>query len=46
MKFTDKEIQMLEDMIDFPEAFKLTPEGIKTIKSIYNKITKTNKGNQ
>lgn len=46
MKFTDKEIQMLEDMIDFPEAFKLTPEGIKTIKSIYSKITKTNKGNQ
>ncbi len=46
MKFTDKEIQMLEDMIDFPEAFKLTSEGIKTIKSIYKKITETNKGNQ
>ena len=46
MKFTDKEIQMIEDMIDFPQAFKLMPEGIKTIKSIYNKIIKTNKGNQ
>ena len=45
MKFTDKEILMLEDMIDFPQAFKLTPEGIKTIKSIYNKISEINKGN-
>jgi hypothetical protein len=41
-KFTDKEIEMLQEMVDFPEAYKLTPKGVDTIESILKKITEIN----
>lgn len=41
-KFTDKEIEMLQEMVDFPEAYKLTPKGVNTIKSILKKIETIN----
>ncbi len=42
MKFTDTEIEMLQEMVDFPNAYKLTPKGVDTIKSILKKITEIN----
>jgi hypothetical protein len=40
MKFTDKEKELLEDMISFPNAFRLTPDGVEVAKGLYEKITK------
>ena len=42
-KFTDKEIEMLQEMVDFPDAYHLTPKGVETIESILKKITEINK---
>lgn len=42
IKFTETEIEMLEQMIDLPDAYCLTNIGIETITSIYNKIKKIN----
>ena len=43
MKFTEKEIEMLQEMVDFPSAYKLTPKGVATIKSILKKAETINK---
>ncbi len=36
-KFTEKEIEMLKEMIDFPKVYRLTDTGLTTIKSILKK---------
>jgi hypothetical protein len=43
MKFTEKEIDMLQEMVDFPSAYKLTKTGVTTIKSILKKVETINK---
>lgn len=43
MKFTEKEIEMLQEMVDFPTAYKLTDTGVTTIKSILKKAEIINK---
>lgn len=42
MKFTEKEIEMLQEMVDFPTAYKLTDTGVATIKSILKKVETIN----
>ena len=42
MKFTEKEIEMLQEMVDFPSAYKLTDTGVTTIKSILKKAETIN----
>ncbi len=42
-KFTDKEIEMLQEMVDFPDAYHLTPKGVETIESIIKKAEIINK---
>jgi hypothetical protein len=37
MKFTEREIEMLKEMIDFPSSYKLTEFGVSTITSILKK---------
>lgn len=43
MKFTEKEIEMLKEMVDFPSVYKLTDTGVTTIKSILKKAEIINK---
>ena len=38
MKFTEREINMLQEMIDFPDSYKLTELGVSTIASILKKV--------
>lgn len=38
MKFTEREINMLQEMIDFPGSYKLTEFGVSTIASILKKV--------
>lgn len=42
-KFTDQEVNMLQEMIDFPSSYKLTEFGINTITSILKKVEIINK---
>lgn len=42
IKFTKQEIECLQDMVDFPDAFDLTPKGEETVKSILDKVKKIN----
>ena len=39
MKFTDKEKDLIEEMLIFPKSYNLTPEGVKVIKGLYKKMT-------
>lgn len=41
-KFTETEIEMLKEMIDFPKVYKLTDTGVTTIKSILKKAETIN----
>ena len=42
IKFTSKEVEMLEEMNWFPSAFNLTGKGRTTIKTIFEKVKKIN----
>ena len=42
MKFTEKEIEMLQEMVDFPDAYHLTLKGVDTIESILKKAETIN----
>jgi len=42
MKFTDQEVNMLKEMIDFPNSYKLTEFGVSTITSILKKVESIN----
>lgn len=42
IKFTETEVEMLEQMVDLPDAYNLTDIGIKTITTIYNKVKEIN----
>lgn len=41
-KFTEQEIEMLQEMIDFPMVYKLSDKGISTINSILEKVKSIN----
>lgn len=42
IKFTPKEVEMLEEMNLFPEVYDLTSKGKTTIKTIFEKVKKIN----
>lgn len=44
-KFTEKEIDMLQEMVDFPSAYRLTSSGLRLVKSILKKVENVNKQN-
>jgi hypothetical protein len=44
-KFTDQEIDLIQEMIDFPSAYRLMPKGQKAVKSILEKMKTINKQN-
>jgi hypothetical protein len=39
MKFTDKEKELLQEMVDFPSSYKLTPMGLEVVKGLLKKVT-------
>lgn len=38
MKFTDQEKELLQEMLDFPSSYKLTPKGVEVVKGLLKKI--------
>ena len=38
MKITKDEISLIEDMVDFPQAFKLTEKSIDVVTGLYEKM--------
>ena len=41
-KFTDQELDLIQEMVDFPEAYRLMPKGQKAVKSILEKMKTIN----
>ena len=38
MKITKDEISLIEDMVDFPQAFKLTEKSVDVVTGLYEKM--------
>lgn len=38
MKFTDQEKELLQEMLDFPQSYKLTPKGVEVVRGLLKKI--------
>ena len=36
--YTKDEISLIENMVDFPQAFKLTEKGIEVVRGLYEKM--------
>lgn len=41
-KFTETEIEMIDEMISFPGVYNLTPKGVECAKVILEKMKKIN----
>lgn len=45
IKFTDQEMNLIQEMIDFPDAYRLMPKGQKAVESILEKMKTINSQN-
>lgn len=41
-KFTDQEMDLIQEMIDFPKVYRLMPKGQNAVKSILEKMKTIN----
>ena len=39
-KFTEQEVALLEEMVDYPDAYGLTPHSFAIVKGLYEKLVK------